>query len=135
MDEKECKSVLSLENLYFTDMKFCRSETIGKAVLNVHYHVRHEIDNDKAKVEIITTINSTGGAIDLSVKAVGNFSIADEAKILDAKSKEEILRLSTVTIMIPYIRSQVSIMTTQPDMNPIMLQPIDVVRLVSQQQE
>ena len=42
---------------------------------------------------------------------------------------KEILLKNTVAIMLPFIRSQVSLLTTQPGMKPIMLQPMDVNQL------
>lgn len=135
MNEQDCKSTLQLDYLYFPEMNLQRLKTIGQTVLDVNYGVQHTIENYVANVEITTIIKAKNDSINLTLKAVGHFTLSEEAKDFDTKTKEEILRYSTVTIMMPYIRSQVSIITTQPDMTPIMLQPIDITRLMAQKEE
>ncbi|MCI8459445.1 MAG: hypothetical protein HFE46_07260 [Clostridia bacterium] len=130
MNEKECKSVLNLDYLYFSEMQFIRTKDIGQTTLDINYEIKHEIADDVANVKIETTINSQNESLKLKLVTTAQFSLIDEANQYDAKAKEDILRYNTVAIIMPYIRSQVSIITTQPDMNPIMLQPIDVTRLM-----
>ncbi len=43
----------------------------------------------------------------------------------------DILEKNTIAIMFPYIRSYISIITTQPGMNPIVLPAMNIVAMVN----
>ena len=42
--------------------------------------------------------------------------------------EENIVKTNTVAIMFPFIRSQVTLLTTQPGMTPIVLPPINTTK-------
>ena len=42
---------------------------------------------------------------------------------------------NTVAILFPYIRSQISLMTTQPGMHPIIIPPMNIVSLINTQKK
>ena len=59
----------------------------------------------------------------LYIQAVGFFKLNSED--MTEEISEQILKRNTVAIMFPFIRSQVSLLTTQPGLMPVMIQPID----------
>jgi len=133
MMEKECRSGLRLDYLYFKDIKCSRKSRIEKTELNINYKINQQVKNDVAKVEIVTEIVAQDNSINVQVTTFGQFTLVDGNNEYDENTKKDMLRLSTVAIMMPYIRSQVSIITTQPDLTPILLQPVDVTLLMAQQ--
>ena len=48
---------------------------------------------------------------------------------------ERILKANTVAIMFPYIRSQISLLTTQPGLHPVMLPPMNINALLDSTEE
>ena len=42
--------------------------------------------------------------------------------------ESDIIKKNTVAIMFPFVRSQISLLTTQPDMVPIVLPPINTAK-------
>lgn len=44
------------------------------------------------------------------------------------EKEESIIKTNTVAIMFPFIRSQVTLLTTQPGMTPIVLPPINTTK-------
>lgn len=135
MLEEDCKSGLRLDYLYFSEIHCSRQQLIKKAELNVNYNVDHKINGNEAIVKIVTSIKSHSDEISLSLTTIGKFTLIDLENVYDDSIKKEMLNLNTVAIIMPYIRSQVSIITTQPDLTPIMLQPVDVTLLMAQKAE
>lgn len=135
MLEEDCKSGLRLDYLYFSEINCSRQQLIKKAKLNVNYDVDRKINGNEAIVKIVTNIKSHNDEISLSLTTIGKFTLIDLENVYDDSIKKEMLNLNTVAIIMPYIRSQVSIITTQPDLTPILLQPVDVTLLMAQQTE
>lgn len=44
--------------------------------------------------------------------------------------EENIIKTNTVAIMFPFIRGQVTLLTTQPGMSPIVLPPINTTKII-----
>lgn len=134
MDIKEIKSVLEMRDLYFSKFMVENnrvSETTTKAMVDISYNISGNIDEhnrDKCQVQIDLNVTTEDEKFSLFLQTVGCFEIVD--KTMDEQSKNFLLKRNTISIMFPFIRSQVALMTTQPGMQPIMLEPIDVNALI-----
>lgn len=73
------------------------------------------------------TINKENNDLNVRVVASANFSMESENETL----VKSIMEANTVAIMFPFIRSQVSLLTTQPGMVPIVLPPINTAKFAS----
>ena len=65
---------------------------------------------------------------DLEVKVV-----AEAIFIMEDDNEElvgDIIKINTLAIMFPFIRSQVSLLTTQPGMTPVVLPPINTTKFI-----
>lgn len=78
-------------------------------------------------VESITTISDEDENVFVSVKGRAIF-ITDQENM-------NILEKNTIAIMFPYIRSYISIITTQPGMNPIVLPAMNIVAMINDQKK
>ena len=64
----------------------------------------------------------------MRLRHVGMFQIdADDQKQLDS-----LARYNTVAMMMPFIRSQIALLTSQPRMSPLVLPAIDIVKLIDE---
>lgn len=57
--------------------------------------------------------------------------IANAKFIYEAESYEQeavIIKKNTIAIMFPFVRSQISLLTTQPGMMPVVLPPINTAK-------
>ena len=127
------KSALTMKNFYFSKINFENLAKPGNEKLNIGYKVNYfynEQNDNLIKIVFETIITSENENFFLSLDAVGIFEICPEG--LDEVQKNFILKKNTVAIMFPFIRSQVSLITTQPGLKPVLLQPIDVNSLVEQ---
>lgn len=126
-------SVLQMKDLYFSMLEFNQSKKIGgKEIsgLTVNYHIEIKgIDNDPASREIIFSVSLGNIEKTINAKVVANGYFSIESDELTDEEKENIFKYNAVAIMFPFIRSQISLLTTQPGITPVMLQPIDVNKL------
>ena len=126
---------LKMLDLYFSEYSFSltRGEENSDYSSNINISYSSAKDNDlKYKVVINLMLENENKTLILNVQAVGIFEV-DKANVPD-DIVNQIIKQNTVAIMFPYIRSQVSLLTTQPGMTPIVLPPINIVALVEQSQ-
>ena len=130
--KRNIDSVLKMMDLYFSSFSFQqKKDKMGEMPLTINYNIEHQqndADSSIYRVIITTTINDDDERIKLEVVATGVFKIDDMT--IDDSLRDSIINFNTVAIMFPYIRSQISILTTQPGLMPIQIPIIDVNKLV-----
>lgn len=137
MNTKECKSVLEMQDLYFSKYNFENNKRKSNNIetdINVNYEITSdttEENNEVSKTIFEVTITSKDESVYLYLQAVGMFKLKN-AEELDEVRRKYILERNTIAIMFPYIRSQVSLMTTQPGLQPILLQPLNINKLIEE---
>lgn len=80
-------------------------------------------DYQKAKVVLGVTAYTPDSLFKASVTMVGHFEFAEAAS---SDFAEEIISKNAVSIIFPYLRSQLSLATTQPNMSPVIIPPINI---------
>ena len=134
MNNTECK--IQMLDLYFSRCFF--EQERGKdsdeyqTTFNINYAVNNE-DDSKIKVTIDTSIINQTGNIKLEIQTVGIFRI--DNKDMEEKMYEHLVKVNTVAIIFPYIRSQVSLLTTQPGIKPVMLPPMNLNALIDSKED
>ena len=132
MEQKEIKSCLEMQDLYFPEYSFRYDKKQGKMNLTTTFSVDYAQktdDKNQVRIELWTQIKDEENRFELNLMARAFFKLNAEG--LSEEDAIEILRKRTLAIMFPFVRSQVSLLTTQPGMSPIMLQPINVDALVN----
>lgn len=117
-----------LKNLVFTNITVKRSvNLIDDVDLNGIFDVTYEELNDnEINVILKYEAKTKDDGINIEVELYGNFCIVDQ---IDNKEKRYLLHVNTIAIMYPYLRSQVSIATTQPGFMPIQLPIVNAIAL------
>ncbi len=122
-----------MKDFYFSLLEFDQTKKIGGKEVSsftVNYHIEIKgIDKDPVSREIIFSVSLGNAEKTISAKVVANGYFSIESDELTDEEKENIFKLNAVAIMFPFIRSQISLLTTQPGITPVMLQPIDVNKL------
>lgn len=123
MDIKKLESSLKMEKFYFSYCSIERNENIedNNPKMDIKRHVS-EIGKHTYDVRLEIHIDSE----DFCVKVTANARFLFEADSYERES--EIIKKNTVAIMFPFVRSQISLLTTQPDMVPIVLPPINTAK-------
>jgi preprotein translocase subunit SecB len=124
MDINQVKSNLKMENLYFSKC------SVERNAYNSGSDFEINIDKKISKVSdhvFDVMIKLTAITEHLKLEIIANARFIFESD--DYSEEETIVNKNTVAIMFPFIRSQVTLMTSQPGMMPIVLQPINTAKL------
>lgn len=118
------KSNLKMEDLYFSKCEITRESSITSG--NYDAELKKNIDKIAAHTYDITlTLDISKKDMKLTIIAKARFTYEAD----DYNLEDSIIKKNTVAIMFPFIRSQVSLLTTQPGMTPIVLPPVNTAKL------
>ena len=123
------KSIMQLTNLYFKNISFSREKLNIDDNLKIFFD--HEIrknDND-TDVVLSVLINDENNALKLSVELVGTFAFSNSENV-NKNLYYNLINKNAIAILFPYLRSQVTLITSQPNMTPIILPPININTLL-----
>ena len=121
--KKNVMSPLKLEKMYIKSANFKREVVCNK---NLKINLAHEIEEKESDKYIITLkvdITNNDSSIMINVVLIGEFVC----------SERMLIEQNAIAIMFPYLRSYISTLTTQPDLVPIVLQPVNVLSLLNKQ--
>lgn len=129
MRQNECK--LQMNELYFSKYDFVNThenmDTNYTTCFQIEYAV-HNDDPSKFRIKIRTSLKNETESVRLNLETIGVFSVDEEG--ISENVSENLIKVNTVAIMFPFIRSQISLLTTQPGLEPILLPPININALV-----
>lgn len=123
------ESPLVLEKIEIVESSFRKKdESLDGVELGVQVeHSFSKISDETFEVILITTVSDEDEKVFVSVKERAIFNTNQE--------NMDILEKNTIAIMFPYIRSYISIITTQPGMNPIVLPAMNIVAMINDQKK
>lgn len=121
---KDAQSTLTLKSICIDKFNFNRlGIQQGGAELNVKFLAKDLYNQEKEELTINLVANlKCDGIFDLNVEAVGVFGVSEK--------ELEQLKPNAVAIMFPFLRSQISLLTTQPEMIPVVLPAININKLL-----
>ena len=130
MTSEQMKSVLKLEKLSFEKIEYSRDVNIGVAPKEYEMNFTREIqgNTDAKRFRVSLTANIWSKDIDsikLVITLVGFFFCDCDHE----EMKKDLVNKNTIAILFPYLRSQISLITTQPDLLPITIQPMNIVAM------
>ena len=132
MDNNACK--IQMLDLYFSKFDFKQERGTDSKEYNTSFQIEYAInseDDTKVRVIVDTTVTNEAQSIVLNVQTVGIFKV--DKLDMDEATYEHLIKTNTVAIIFPFIRSQVSLLTTQPGMMPVMIPPININALIEHQ--
>lgn len=133
--EDKLKSVLKLNDVIVNEIQFSRSlqevnteELSMKIAKNISYM---EVD-DVYKVDLSLSLeDSQNKNFKMYVNISGFFEICINENISE-DIKNSLLNKNTLSILFPYLRSQITLITSQPGMQPIIVPPININALLEE---
>lgn len=123
------ESPLVLEKIEITESTF-RKKDVSLEGLELSLHVEHsvgKVDEDEYEITLSTSVSDENENIYVNVKGKAIFRTQQE--------NMDILEKNTIAIMFPYIRSYISIITTQPGMAPIVLPAMNIIAMINDQKK
>ncbi len=117
-------SPLILDEILILESNFKRSlNSLEDVKLGLKINRRiNQISNDEYSIVLDTTV-ADDEKVSVFVKCIAKFRTTQENKGLIEKN--------AIAIMFPYIRSYISIITTQPGMTPIVLPAMNIVAMLN----
>lgn len=123
------ESPLVLEKIEIVESSFRKKdESLDELELGIRVeHSLNKVSDETFEVVLITTISDEDEKVFVNVKGRAIFNTNQE--------NMDILEKNTIAIMFPYIRSYISIITTQPGMNPIVLPAMNIMAMINDQKK
>lgn len=131
IDEKKVRSDLQMKDIYFSKIEFIQNKDLnelGEIKLSTNYKIDIRDLNEDEK-EILFSVQIFSEDERLSVNLVANGLFKLESVNLNKEEKDIVFKHNAVAIMFPFIRSQVALITAQPGLNSVMLQPINTSKI------
>ena len=128
-------SVLRLEKLVFDKLLFKRNgfESEKDFECTLESNISQSTEGELYRVTLILR-GEKPDEYNLEISLTGFFSFnPDEA--LSEKDIKELITKNTVAILMPYLRSEVSILTAQPDVKCVVLPPFNINKLMNESTE
>ena len=130
----DIKSVLELKKLVFDKIEFIRQgfKNDNPLTYDIEAQLAQNQENDMYRVTLVFR-GSKEKEFTFEISLSGFFAFGDE-KIED-EQKEELISKNAVAIIMPYMRSQVSLLTAQPGMDCIVLPPFNINNLINEKNQ
>lgn len=124
MNIEKIQSKLKMNGLHFSECSVKRSAVIEEG--------KYQVDLSKQIQQVAehtynVSLRLTAQKKDFELLVVAEATFVFEGD--DYSMEENVVHNNTVAIMYPYVRSQVTLMTSQPGMTPIVLPPINTSNL------
>jgi len=126
---KNIESILVMEQLVFDKIYFNR--TGKKNDKQIKYNFEIQIGRGKNNISKVTIIliGHKEDEYDLEISISGFFRISEQADISSEKI-DMLLEHNAVAILMPYLRSEVSILTAQPNTDCVVLPPFNIINMM-----
>ena len=117
--------VLKLDRLVFDEVSFLRKGFKNDNRLNFEFGFNFEMRDNGVFVTHVQVKGTKEDEYTFSVCASGFFWMDQTVE-----DRDLIIRQNTVAIVFPYIRRQITTLTAQPEVEPIVLPPVNIAQMV-----
>lgn len=127
---KKSESALLAKKIFIESMHFQRSELTGGIIHFSQSSIGKDImkmDEGVYKSSLSLKMMNDEETVSLEIVVSGIFEFQEE---LEQEQKDIIVTKNTVAILFPYLRSQVTLMTAQPDIEPVVIPAININALL-----
>lgn len=133
--KQDARSVLKLEKLVFDKLLFERKgfSSENNFEFNMESQISKRSNEEIYKVTLILHGKKPDEYI-MEISLTGFFTFGTDASISD-EDKKELISKNTLAILMPYLRSEVSILTAQPEVECIVLPPFNINNLMGEARE
>lgn len=127
MQDEDLKSVLQMEHVVFDNVSFVREgfqQANGKEpVFSLKVGIRH-LKEGSYRVSLSNEVEKEN-EYKISILISGYFLIDEECK-----EKDALLKQNAVAVLFPFVRSELSILTAQPETSPIVLPIMNIAAMM-----
>uniref|UniRef100_UPI003FEECDA9 protein-export chaperone SecB n=1 Tax=Lachnospira eligens TaxID=39485 RepID=UPI003FEECDA9 len=119
---------MKLNSLLFDKLAFTRLgiKNDNEIEINFSVNIGVNISDDNIKKITIGIIGNKKDEYTVEVQASGLFEYEGDAT-------ESIIQQNAVAIVMPYVRSQLTLLTSQPGVEPIVMPPFNIIEMLKAQ--
>ena len=121
------ESVLQLQELSFERLEFKR---IGPKNYNeIEYRLSVQIGSDSDTGIYKTVLNLKANKkeeYEIEIAIQGLFLFSSSGEEINESLKKDLIQKNSVAIMMPYVRSQLTLLSSQPGVDPIVMPPLNI---------
>ena len=121
-------SALVLQQLVFDKIEFTRKGFKNESELEFQIEVQIGMDENVHKVTLILTAEKKE-EYDFLIGLSGFFTLEKSDELSNEQSLE-LVHKNAVAILMPYLRSEVSLLTAQPGMDCVVLPPFNINKML-----
>lgn len=123
--ENNC--ILKLNHLLFDEITFNRVNFKSKNDLQVEFGFAFNKRENGEFVSSIRIIGTKKDEYNFVVRVSGYFQISETVE-----DSNILIQQNAIAIVFPYIRSQISLLTAQPEVDPVILPPMNIAQMVKE---
>lgn len=127
------KSILSLRNLVYDKIEFDRKGFKNEKEAKFRLQVQTGVSKEKMYKVTLTLYGEKEEEYSLVISLSGFFTI-DEESGTDERIVNDLINKNAVSILMPYLRSELTILTSQPGTDSIILPPFNVNKMMNEYQ-
>ncbi len=127
---QKSESALIAKKIFVEKMNFQRNQIASGVIRLTQSSIGKNIDKldeKEYKCSLTLKMSDEEETVDLEIVISGIFEFESE---LNADQKEIIITKNTMSILFPYLRAQVTLMTAQPDIEPVVIPAININALL-----
>ncbi len=127
----EMKSVLNMERLVFEKMLFQRKGFKNENQISFSIETRiAQMQEDEIYLVTLILTGDKEDEYELEIVLTGYFTFDNDSEV-DEEMKKALVNTNTIAIMMPYMRSQLSLLTAQPGTESVVLPVFNINRIVN----
>lgn len=127
---QKSESALIAKKIFVEKMNFQRNQIASGVIRLTQSSIGKNIDKldeKEYKCSLTLKMSDEEETVDLEIVISGIFEFESG---LNADQKEIIITKNTMSILFPYLRAQVTLMTAQPDIEPVVIPAININALL-----
>lgn len=125
-------SVLTLQKMVFDKIEF---ERIGfKNTKELKFELQVQIGSDENNTYKVTLVlkGTKQDEYNIVISLSGFFEVESQEN-LDSKMIQDLINKNAVAILMPYLRSELTLLTAQPDTDSVVLPPFNINKMFENQ--
>lgn len=126
------QSALKLNRLVFDKIEFKRLgfQNENELVLEIESNISQRQDAEIYRITLILK-GDKPDEYSFEVSLTGFFTI-EESEDISEELKKDLVSKNSIAIMMPYLRSEVSLLTAQPEMECVVLPPLNINKMLEE---
>lgn len=128
-------SSLTLQKMVFDKIEFVRKGFKNTEELKFELQVQIGLgEKDRYKVTLVLN-GEKQDEYSIIISLSGFFKVEEQQGELENKKVQDLINKNAVAILMPYLRSELTLLTAQPDTDSVILPPFNINKMLEKKQE